>query len=574
MAGLKNTSSHTDNVHNIEEKELLSKAIELITKAKQEGLELRLLGGLAIAYLSPNGRAIEPFHRESHDIDLFSLSVYGKKISLFLEANGLEPDKRFNALYGAERQQYYYKGVKVDLLLDEFRMSHRLLLKHRIGISDITLPPSDILLTKLQIAEINEKDIKDVLALLYDLKMGNADTHTMIDAGYIADILANDWGLYKTATTNLEKINRYLESLNIEKEIRKSISNEIEYLKNAIELRPKSINWKLRAKIGEKVRWYELPEEPVAEPIPLTELAERAYEWISFEEMKRISSKMADEIMSKYGKPMAILYIERGGMVIAKMLADKLGVKELYGVQIVAYTDINERAGTYVLPHYIPVEEGNGYILLVDDIADSGKTIKAALDLFSKRFEKIVTATLAYKPHSMVKPDIIGKTVPSDTWLIFDYEKNESLRSLSQKKDEKGIRLIEKTEKIKQKEYDELKEGAKKLAELIQKDVGTPSAILYMSHSGLVLARLLSDFLNVKRVSSVMPNNTSDSYINHIVSVCKDSLKNRSDFVILVDEKPEGIAKLKQLLNERSQEIKIYTAALSVGDVDFFPDKH
>jgi len=109
---------------------------------------------------------------------------------------------------------------------------------------------------------------------------------------------------------------------------------------------------------------------------------------------------------------------------------------------------------------------------------------------------------------------------------------------------------------------------------LIQKDVGTPSAILYMSHSGLVLARLLSDFLNVKRVSSVMPNNTSDSYINHIVSVCKDSLKNRSDFVILVDEKPEGIAKLKQLLNERSQEIKIYTAALSVGDVDFFPDKH
>jgi len=162
--------------------------------------------------------------------------------------------------------------------------------------------------------------------------MGNADTHTMIDAGYIADILANDWGFYKTATINLEKINRYLEILNIEKEIRKSISSEIEYLKNAIELRPKSINWKLRAKIGEKVRWYELPEELEARPISLTELVEMPYEWISFEEMKKISSKMADKIIGKYGKPRAILYIERGGMVIAKMLADKLGVKELYGV--------------------------------------------------------------------------------------------------------------------------------------------------------------------------------------------------------------------------------------------------
>jgi len=84
-------------------------------------------------------------------------------------------------------------------------------------------------------------------------------------------------------------------------------------------------------------------------------------------------------------------------MAIAKMLADKLGAKELYGVQIVAYTGINERTGTYVLPHYIALEEGNGYILLVDDIADSGKTIKVALDTFSKRFKRIVNISLYIK---------------------------------------------------------------------------------------------------------------------------------------------------------------------------------
>lgn len=557
----------------LEEKELLSKSIEVITKAAEHHIPLRLLGGLSIAYLAPNGRSIEAFHRESNDIDLFSLSSYAKKLNEFLEESGFEPDHRFNAIYGFKRGQYYYKGAKVDLLLDEFNMSHRIILKDRYGMSDITLPPSDILLTKLQVAELNEKDIKDILALVHDLKMGNADTHSSIDSGYIADILSTDWGFYRTAMTNLEKASRYLESLSIDRSLKERISNELEYLKNAVELRPKSLNWKLRAKIGDKVRWYELPEESIAKPMALYETAEKLYEWVSFDEMQKLSAKMSKEIIGRYGKPKAILYIERGGMVIAKMLADMMEVKELYGIQIVAYHSINERTGTYVLPHYITLEAGDDeYVLLVDDIADSGKTIKAALDLFSKKFNKIITATLAYKPHSIVKPDIIGKTVPSSTWLIFDYEKNESLTSLSKKSDIEGMKLIEKTNKVRQKGYDGLKEDAKKLSDMILKNVGTPSAILYMNHSGLVLARLLSDFMNVKRVGSIISSGMTEGYMKHIAAIYSDALKDsKNGFIIIADDQPDDIAKLKQILNERNPEIKIYTAALSNGNVDFSP---
>ena len=126
------------------ERELLSKSIEVISKAQEQGIPLRLLGGLAVAYLAPNGRAISEFNRESNDIDLFSLSQYAGKLNSFLGKHGISPDNRFNALYGAKRQQYFYGETKVDLLLDEFRMCHRLPLKSRIPMASITIPPSDL----------------------------------------------------------------------------------------------------------------------------------------------------------------------------------------------------------------------------------------------------------------------------------------------------------------------------------------------------------------------------------------------------------------------------------------------
>ena len=571
---------------------LLSKSIELVSKAQEEGIPIRLIGGLAFAYLAPNGRTIKELYRESNDIDLFTLSSYAGKLRKFLARNGVVADDRFNALYGTGRQQYFYGDTKVDVLLDEFKMSHRLPLKNRLTMASITIPPSDLLLTKLQVYELNEKDIKDSLALMHDLKMGNSDTHTSMDSGYIADLLSTDWGLHRTVTMNIEKINSYLESSSIEPKKKRRISDEIEYLRNAIALRPKSVAWKLRARIGDKVKWYELPEEveyvvPSEKgrasrrhaPAELTfQENGRAYQWLSFTEMQQLAESMATEIVEKHGKPRAILYIERGGMVIADMLAERLKTSQVYGLQMVAYNDVNKLGSKiYILPHFIDLEvSGKDYVLLVDDIADSGKTMKAASELFRKKYRNVVTATMAYKPRSVFRPDIIGRKVDDNSWIVFDYEENESLVSFKNMNIRSGMKLVDRVRKEKQEGFDEIKANAREIAAQVAKKGMKPAAILYMTGSGLVLARLLSDYLSIKRVSSVMPNKyITGDYMLHVANVCRKALADSaSKDVLLVDRHPEGVHEIKGKLQERVPEMNVYTAATERSrgaKADFMP---
>lgn len=554
------------------EGELISKSIELVSKATEKKIPLRLFGGLAVAYLAPNGRGVKELSRESNDIDLFSLSSHSSRLDQFMSDNGVEPDSKFNSLYGLYRRQYFYDGAKIDLILDEFRMCHRIQLKGRLGMSSITIPPSDLLLTKLQIFEMNEKDIKDSLALLHDLKMGNADTHTSIDAGYIAELLSKDWGIYRTVTMNLERINSYLDSSSIEQKRKKRIGNEIEYLRNAIELRSKSIGWKIRAKVGDKVRWYELPEEvdyviPAPEQPVVTSVEEngRIYQWLGFPEMQELAVAMAGKIRTSYGKPKAILYIERGGMVLAQMLSDALGVKEMYGVQTVAYEGIGKMGQhMYILPHYINLDVGSkDFVLLVDDIADSGKTLKAVSDLFGKKYGKVVSATLAYKGRSVFKPDIIGKTVPDNAWIVFGYEENENEAGFRELGIPKGIELIENARKGRRGSFADLESKSKRLAESIKSQKRRPAAILYMTHTGIIVARLLSDYLSVKRVSSIIPKMyVEGDYMQHVVNVCRKAVEdNPGGYILLVDTTPEEISEVKKSLSDRMGDVTVMTAA-------------
>ena len=558
----------------VTENQLLSKSIELISNAEEEGIKLRMFGGLAVAYLAPNGRAMKELYRESNDIDLYSLSAHLPKLDSFMERNGIQPDSKFNALYGLARRQYFYGETKVDLILDEFRMCHRIQLYNRVPMSKITIPPSDLLLTKLQIFEMNEKDIKDVLALLYEMRMGNSDTHTSIDSGYISKLLSKDWGIYRTVTMNLEKVNSHMESLGLNPKKRKKISAEIEYLRNAIELRPKSLSWKLRAKVGDKVKWYELPEEvdyvvPAAAPSAELSLEENGtrYEWLSFSEMDRIAADMASQIKSKYGKPRSILYIERGGMVLAKMLSDLLGVNEVYGLQIVAYESVNKMGqGMYILPHYISLEpKKEGYVLLVDDIADSGKTIKAAKELFTKRYGELVTATMVYKKRSVVKPDIVGKVVPDNNWIVFGYETNENENDFKKAHVYKGMEFLDAARKQKQGGFEDVRTKAESLSKKLLNSEGSPAAILYISTTGLVAARLLSDYLGTRRVSSIIPRlYVEGDYVQHVYNVCSRALEgNKNGYVLLVDTVPAKIAEIRESLSWRFKDIRIVTASLS-----------
>lgn len=165
-------------------------------------------------------------------------------------------NKRFNALHGDRRLMFYDPQLDstIDVFLDVFEMCHKITLKDRLTIMPYTIPPSDLLLTKLQIVKLTENDVKDVFALLTDLNLSNHDDEENIDANYIAKLLSDDWGFYTTVTDNIDRLlNEFSPPSNV--------AEKLKALKDKIEKEPKSLKWKMRAKVGRKVKWYEEPEE-------------------------------------------------------------------------------------------------------------------------------------------------------------------------------------------------------------------------------------------------------------------------------------------------------------------------
>jgi len=156
---------------------------------------------------------------------------------------------------------------RVDVFLDVFQMCHKFDFRDRLGLEPRTISMSDLLATKLQIVEINEKDIKDILVILLDHDVTGEESADKINASYIAKLCAGDWGIYKTFTTNLERIPEFAQRLSLDDEQRTQITGRAESVRRAIESAPKSMGWKMRAAVGERRRWYELPEAdvPVAE---------------------------------------------------------------------------------------------------------------------------------------------------------------------------------------------------------------------------------------------------------------------------------------------------------------------
>ncbi len=189
-------------------------------------------------------------------------------IKKLLSDLGYQPNQRFNALHGGSRLMYADPTgrASLDVFLDIFKMCHTLHLGERLALDDYTIPITDLLLTKLQIVEANEKDIKDLIAILSDHKVedsiaqGEKET---IDAGYVANLCSNDWGLERTITLTLKKVTDHLPDYDWDGEQVKLVQDSANLLKQIIQKGPKTLRWRLRAKIGDRVRWYDLPEVPI-----------------------------------------------------------------------------------------------------------------------------------------------------------------------------------------------------------------------------------------------------------------------------------------------------------------------
>ena len=241
-------------------------AERLLGLAAGEGVPLRLLGGLAIRMRAPED--LPPALRRTYpDIDFVTAKGASGKAQAFFRDAGYEPHKAFNALNGNERLLFFdtENDRQVDVFVGAFSMSHKIPIGERLEAERGTLPLAELLLTKLQIAELNEKDVSDALAILHAHDVAESDEDS-VNAARVAELCASDWGLWRTITANLatcrERVDRY-ELPDPEKE---DLRRDLDALLERIEEEPKSRGWKLRAKIGERKRWYELPEEVAGGP--------------------------------------------------------------------------------------------------------------------------------------------------------------------------------------------------------------------------------------------------------------------------------------------------------------------
>jgi hypothetical protein len=242
---------------------MVAAGLRIVAAAAARSIPVRLLGGVAIwIHASPQARAA--LGRSYPDIDLAARKKQSRELRAVLEEQGLEPERVFNATHGARRLLYHAPGGAgwhVDVFLDTFEMSHTLDLGTRLQTEDHTLAAAELLLTKLQIAEVNRKDLSDVAMLLWDHQPAATDGPGQLNLDRVTRLAAADWGLYTTLTDNLAAAAALLPDLVPAQPHRDRITTRITDITTALQHAPKTTSWRLRAKLGRRIRWYQTPEE-------------------------------------------------------------------------------------------------------------------------------------------------------------------------------------------------------------------------------------------------------------------------------------------------------------------------
>ncbi len=242
--------------------EFVDEGLRLVRDAEKRGIQLRILGSVAYRIQCPNNlNLFDDMARVLTDVDFAAVKKQNQAIREFLVGEGYEADEGVYVASEGTRHIYLHPETKLnlDVFADELYFCHRIPFKGRLDIDSPTICTTDLLLEKMQIVEINLKDFKDTLVLMLEHPLANSNGNNKhIDVDYIVDIMSKDWGFYYTFTTNLKRVPDYISEFpSISEEQGEMIRSRIGSLLQAIEDAPKSMKWKIRAKIGTRRIWYQ-----------------------------------------------------------------------------------------------------------------------------------------------------------------------------------------------------------------------------------------------------------------------------------------------------------------------------
>jgi hypothetical protein len=244
---------------------MIAEGKRIIVRAKESSLHLRLLGAIAFQIQCPKFSFLTgKLNRVLTDLDFAGYSKEAEKIAKVMRELGYADQPEITTLFGHRRMIWDHasNGLHIDLFFDKLEMNHDIPFENRLDIEEMTIPLADMLLEKMQIVQINEKDVIDTIMLLREHKIANGSPQGAIDADYISKLLSNDWGFYYTVTTNLGKIKGRLDDFTeLTDEDRRDVSGKIDNLLDKIERQPKGFSWKMRSRVGPKSKWYREVEE-------------------------------------------------------------------------------------------------------------------------------------------------------------------------------------------------------------------------------------------------------------------------------------------------------------------------
>ena len=237
----------------------VAEGLRIAEAAAGRAVSLRLVGGVAVAVNCPSARR-PPLRRPYADIDLATRGSAKGGVVTLLESLGYVPDREFNTLHG-QRRLYFFDELnqrQVDVFVDEANLCHRIDFGDRLEAAPLTLSLADLTVLKLQVVETNEKDYLDICAIFADHDL--SDDESGVNRIHISNRAGADWGLWRTlgmVATRSAQFARDLPGF----AAGERVAERLERLRAELDTVPKSRSWKLRARLGDRKRWYELPEE-------------------------------------------------------------------------------------------------------------------------------------------------------------------------------------------------------------------------------------------------------------------------------------------------------------------------
>jgi hypothetical protein len=247
------------------ERERFESELRRILMASDEaGLSLRVIGSLAFQMHCPqHGFLQAAMGRAYTDIDFAAYKKHAKEIKALMAGLGYVEDREIFIVSEGDRSIFNHteSDLHVDVFYDKLDFSHLISWNGRLESDNPTIPLAELVLEKMQIVKINEKDVIDTIMLLLEHPLGDSD-HETINVARVAELCGKDWGLWRTTTMNLDKVSQLAQGYpQLSGEQKAHVAGQVKAVLGRIEAEPKSMAWRLRARVGDRVKWYKDVDE-------------------------------------------------------------------------------------------------------------------------------------------------------------------------------------------------------------------------------------------------------------------------------------------------------------------------